>query len=184
VSSNTNIAIVIAMAIVLFRLVVGLICMVPLYFEYLQALQGHYGSYIKCAGLRPRAFSSIGDLEQFQANPLPRARASLEQTLHIFQREPHNQDDFGLVSAQLSMAYLCLEDKDYPKALEYAELVLGKNNNQLPPEGLDSIYRTVFQRQQATTRMYASEASCALGDPMTTMKYLVGDGKDDAFDRL
>jgi hypothetical protein len=93
--------------------------------------------------------------------------------------------EFGLVSAQLSMAYVCLEDKDYPKAFEYAELVSAKkNNNQQPPEGLDSIRRTVFQRQQATTRLYASEASCALGNPMTAMKYLVGDGKDDAFDRL
>jgi hypothetical protein len=65
VSSNTIIAIVIAIviatAIVLFRLV-GLICMlVPLYFVYLQALQGHFGSYIECAGLGPRAFSSIGE---------------------------------------------------------------------------------------------------------------------------
>jgi tetratricopeptide (TPR) repeat protein len=128
--------------------------------------------------------ASPEDLEQVQANPLPRARASLEQALHLFQREPHNRDEFGLVSAQLSMAYVCLEDKDYPKALEYAELVLAKNNNQQPPEGLDSIRRTVFQRQQATARMYASEASCALGNPMTSMKYLVGDGKDDAFDRL
>jgi hypothetical protein len=135
--------------------------------------------------LSPVLARSPEDLEQFQANPLPRARVPLEQVLHLFQREPHNQDEFGLVSAQLSMAYVCLEDKDYPKAFEYAELVSAKkNNNQQPPDGLDSIRRTVFQRQQATTRMYASEASCALGNPMTAMNYLVGDGKDEAFDRL
>jgi hypothetical protein len=129
--------------------------------------------------------ASPEDLEQFQANSLPRARASLEQALHLFQLEPHNQDKFGLVSTQLSsMAYIFLEDKDYPKALKYAELVLVKDNNQQPPEGLDSIRRTVFQRQQVTAGMHASEASCALGNPMTSMKYLVGDGKDNAFDPL
>jgi hypothetical protein len=32
--------------------------------------------------------------------------------------------------------------------------------------------------------MYAAESSCVLGKAMDAMKFLVGDGQDDAFDRL
>eukprot|EP00536_Pseudo-nitzschia_multiseries_P009543 jgi/Psemu1/306609/fgenesh1_kg.269_\ len=42
----------------------------------------------------------------------------------------------------------------------------------------------MIKRQTATARMYASEANASLGDPTASMKVLVGDGKDDAFDRL
>mmetsp|Transcript_22453 Transcript_22453/g.25273 ORF Transcript_22453/g.25273 Transcript_22453/m.25273 type:complete len:995 (+) Transcript_22453:122-3106(+) len=46
------------------------------------------------------------------------------------------------------------------------------------------VHQTLLKRQQATARMYASEAHASLGDAMASMKLLVGDGKDDAFDRL
>lgn len=49
---------------------------------------------------------------------------------------------------------------------------------------LEPAYLTMVKRQIATARMYASEAYAILGNPMESMKLLVGDGKDDAFDRL
>jgi hypothetical protein len=130
--------------------------------------------------------SSPEDLEQVQANPLPRARTALEQALQLFETND-DDDSLGRLSAQLSMSYVCLEDADYPTALKYAEMVLQLTKlTTNSPEFLDgsAVQKTMWQRHEATARMYASEASCALGDAVQSMRYLVGDGKDDAFDRL
>ena len=132
--------------------------------------------------------ASINDLEQVRLNPLPRAHFALETALRLFE-EQTEPDDCGLASARLSMSYVSLASLDFQKALEYAKLVIDTKINNLsnnlsksPEAGV--VRRIMLQRQQATARMYASEASCALGDAMTSMRYLVGDGKDDAFDRL
>jgi hypothetical protein len=79
------------------------------------------------------------------------------------------------------LAYVCLVIKDFSSALAHAEQVL---KHQLPESGMDSARRALLQRQKATASMYASEASCMLGDAVASMKFLVGDGKNDAFDRL
>ena len=100
-------------------------------------------------GLAP-SLVSPKDLEQVKANPLPRARASFEQALRLFLLEEEEKeedvgtdsnnnnnnnkeemavDEFGLVSARLSMAYVCLELRDYQTALDYAKLVLKKKKH-------------------------------------------------------
>jgi hypothetical protein len=122
--------------------------------------------------------ASPADLEQLQINPLPRAMAAFEHALELME---NTEDWLAVISAKVSLAYICLETKDFQKALEYAESVL---NDEFTETGLDSARKALFQRQQATACMYASEASCVLGDAMTSMKFLVGDGKNDAFDRL
>lgn len=126
--------------------------------------------------------ASPEDLAQLQINPLPRARFSLAHAVELMDRHGEsNQGILALASAQVSLAYVCLETKDFASAREYADAVL---KHILPEAGMDSASKALFQRQQATARMYASEAACMLGDAVSSMKYLVGDGKNDAFDRL
>lgn len=134
------------------------------------------------------------DMEQVRANPIPRARVALEQALLLFESQ-NDEDSLGSVSAQLSLSYICLEDDDYPMALQYADLVLqlheptttsingGEGDSSSSPSS-SGLQNKLWKRYKATARMYASEASCALGDTEKSMKYLTGDGKDDAFDRL
>ncbi len=126
--------------------------------------------------------ASSADLEQLRVNPLPRARWSFETALELMRiNKQEEKDQLALVSAQVSLAYICLETKDVSSALEYSKAVL---RHEMPEGVFDSARKALFQRQQATARMYASEAACTLGDAITSMKYLVGDGKNDAFDRL
>ena len=124
--------------------------------------------------------ASVEDLEQVQRNALPRARACLETSLELFQ-DGSGSDKVGIASAQLAMSYVSLEYRDFETALRYARLVV---DSPIDKSSLELVSLNMFQRQQATARMYASEAACALGDAMASMKFLVGDGKDDAFDRL
>jgi hypothetical protein len=93
-------------------------------------------------------------------------------------------DQLAEISARVSLSYIGLEMKDYASALDYAKQALAQGEQQIMLSTLDTAGRTLWQRQQATARMYASEASCALGDATSSIKYLVGDGKNDAFDRL
>mmetsp|Transcript_15193 Transcript_15193/g.24603 ORF Transcript_15193/g.24603 Transcript_15193/m.24603 type:complete len:198 (-) Transcript_15193:92-685(-) len=101
--------------------------------------------------------------------------------LELFGDDESVPDDLTLQSARLSLAYVCLEGKDFKEALKYSELVVKSNESEA---GIDSARRIMFKRQQATARMYASEASAMLGDSMASMKYLAGDGQKDAIDRL
>jgi hypothetical protein len=137
--------------------------------------------------------ASPQDIEEVKKNPLARARSSLEKALDLFEdrTNPSAPDEIGLQSARLSYAYVCLESKDFRKALQYSEMVLNGHSehsdeswkeSQRPTS--DSVKRKMIKRQLATARMYAAEASANLGKTMDSMKYLVGDGKDDAFDRL
>lgn len=99
-----------------------------------------------------------------------------------------SEDPLAIISAQVSLAYICLETKDYAKALEYAETVWNKEDLETgtttTSTTMDAARKALFQRQRATACMYASEAACVLGDAVQSMKFLVGDGKNDAFDRL
>jgi hypothetical protein len=141
----------------------------------------------------PSLLASPKDLEQVQTNPIPRARLSLERAIALFEQQQQHNDKDGLTSAHLSMSFVCLEDGDYPMALEHAKWVLtsnennNNNNNSMTgeeEEEVNAVRKATSQRQLATARMYASEASCAMGDAVQSMLHLVGDGKDDAFDRL
>lgn len=145
------------------------------------------------------------DLEQVQRNPLLRARSALERA--ILQENTHGDplEADALVSARLSLAYVYLAFSEPRRALAMAQLVAEVVEGQLL-EDEDNNANTVIndgafsdtggggssspalqrlrRRQAATARMYAAEASCALGELNPAMKYLVGDGRSDAFDRM
>lgn len=121
--------------------------------------------------------ASQEDLEQVNRNPLVRARACLE---HALQFQP-SLSSSELASARLSLAFVCLSFGCYGRALELSKLVLDSIE---PSKDADEITQRLYHRQIATARMYAAEASCAIGELVDSMKYLVGDGKEDAFDRL
>ena len=124
-------------------------------------------------------FLEVSDLGAVERTPLPIARISLQKAMALFEGEI-TRDVGGLTSTRLAMSYVCLEHRDFKRALDYATLVLDSSHE--PTAG--KITTNAMNRQKATARMYASEASCALGDALGAMRYLVGDGKDDAFDRL
>lgn len=137
------------------------------------------------------ALASSEDFAGIRDNALMRARMALKVALDLFGEGRENSDELELQSARLSFAYVCLEHKDFKTALEYSMMVLNKSSigeskssasGEVDPA--ESVRQTMIKRQAATARMYASEAHAALGDPMASMKILVGDGKDDAFDRL
>jgi hypothetical protein len=142
------------------------------------------------------------DLEQVQyENPLRRARMALETALLLFPLEAQ-QDTIGIGSAQLSLAYVYLECREFKKVLELTNSVLehliSTTTAATVAEGAAAPATQVdlnhWQRQHATARMYAAEASCALGDAKKAMLFLVGDSKsnnnnaakdnNDALDRL
>jgi hypothetical protein len=149
-------------------------------------------------GLLAPHLGSPQDLDQLMQNPLPRARAAFETALHFMKTEDDDGDQknttsftstdrLAEISARVSLSYIGLEMKDYVSALDYAQQALEQGEQGVTDEmmsTLDTAGRTLWQRQQATARMYASEAACVLGDAMNSIKYLVGDGKNDAFDRL
>lgn len=140
------------------------------------------------------ALASPEDMEEVKNYPLARARCALEKALELHSDVSNDlraNDYVGLQSTRLAYAYVCLEGKDFRQALHYAESILKSNPEPMDeerkePDDLiaDSARRTMLKRQLATARMYAAEASAALGEAMASMKHLVGDGKDDAFDRL
>jgi hypothetical protein len=120
---------------------------------------------------------STADLEQVRKSPLLRARAALERV----NSHESGLDSVTLTSARLSLAYVSLAFRDYQRALDVSKVVLEAEK---VPAGADEVTRRLYDRQMATARMYAAEASCALGEMIDSMKFLVGDGKEDAFDRL
>lgn len=106
-----------------------------------------------------------------------RARASLAHAMNF----PDELGPDALASARLTMAYVQLAFREFEKALEGATLVLEIPE---PSDQDDALSCRVHKRRMATARMYAAEASCAVGESVEAMKFLVGDGQDDAFDRL
>lgn len=106
-----------------------------------------------------------------------RARACLEHAV----KHGDGLGDEALMSAHLTLAFVQLAFRKYGDALRAAKLVLESPD---PTESADEITRRTNKRRLATARMYAAEACCALGETVAAMKFLVGDGQDDAFDRL
>lgn len=130
---------------------------------------------------------SAADLEQVRRSPLLRARAALDHVLSM----ANTVDEETMVSAQLMMVYVQLCFRQYYDALGTSEKVMeqlenvSNTNGSSSSEGVDEAMRQLtLKRQMATARLYASEASCALGQVVEAMKHLVGDGKEDALDRL
>ena len=134
-----------------------------------------------------------------QRNPLLRARAALE--LALAQQEWLEVD--SLLTARLSLSYVCLAFGEPRRALTLAQLVeetvqqLQSPSQLKHPDPATQHFATnattssvspalqrLRRRQAATARLYAAEATCTLGDLHTAMKYLVGDGKNDAFERV
>lgn len=122
---------------------------------------------------------SRADLEQIRRSPLLRARAALQLVLDQSDLDPDT-----LASARVSLAYIMLAFHNFEQALEISQLILNDETILTQVGKGDIARRLYYKRLVATARLYAAEASCALGDTVESMKYLVGDGKDDAFDRL
>lgn len=123
------------------------------------------------------------DLAAVKKMPLLRARTCLETSLHLL-KESGRKDDDALASTQLSLSYVLLELRDFARALKMAQLVIEEGKNKPNPPSKSDPKGRAELRKIATARMYASEASCALGEAQAGMRCLVGDGQDDAFDRL
>ena len=140
------------------------------------------------------------DLEQLETNPLPRASFCLRKCLNLLEGKQNKSERDQLVSlsAHLSFSYICLEERDYAKTLQHAGFVLQSASslifactqraneiNKGNDDGSSShvALKAVVQRQVATGRMYAAEASCAMGDASASMNILVHGGSD-AIDRL
>ncbi len=66
-------------------------------------------------------------------------------------------DQLAEISARVSLSYIGLEMKDYASALDYAKQALAQGEQQIMLSTLDTAGRTLWQRQQATARMYASD---------------------------
>jgi hypothetical protein len=126
-----------------------------------------------------RETQETDDLDAVKKAPLLRARTCLDTALHLL-NEGGCTDENGLASIQLALAYVLLELRDFGRALKMARAVIGEDASKS-----DTATQNRYQlRKIATARMYASEASCAVGDAPGGMRFLVGDGQDDAFDRL
>lgn len=139
------------------------------------------------------------DFEFLKTRPLVRARSCLEMTLDMFSVMTSIRDLLAQQSARLSLAYVCLESKEFSLALEHSKTVLDngtsmlenvgrddsdENNRGDDNESPDASRLILIKRQLATARMYASEASAAMGDPIASMNFIVGDKKENAIDRL
>jgi hypothetical protein len=112
------------------------------------------------------------DMQQVGRNPLLRARFCLK---HVAEKGIYTGRDMKeCVPLMLSFINLCFHE--YQAALKYAKIVInapqGSNNE-------ESISKTLHTRRQASARMYAAEAECALGNATDAMKYLMGTGTGD-----
>jgi hypothetical protein len=127
-------------------------------------------------------------MEQVKRSPLLRARTSLEHALARSDDKDADEDEATIMATCLSLAYVCLAFRDFGRALELSTRVLQRSSATLGSGGEtnadDSVATRVYKRCVATARMYAAEASCALGEAGEAYKFLVGDGQADAFDRL
>lgn len=120
------------------------------------------------------------DISEVKKYPLLCARTCLESALQLL-NEKDEKDIHALASTRLCLAYVSLELRNFGSALNMAQLVVEQDES-LSAES--EAKKRIYKRQIATARMYAAEASCALGDAAAAMRYLVGDGQDDAFNRL
>lgn len=119
--------------------------------------------------------ASKEDLDQINRFPELRARYCLER---VIQSEPN---ETILLSAKLSLAFTLLAFREYRKVLELARQVIDAPE---PTVDLDDISFRVHKRRVAVAKLYAAEASCAIGEAAEARSLLLGDGKGDAIDRL
>lgn len=128
------------------------------------------------------------ELVEVKKSPLVRAHTSLETALYLLGQDNDTAVDIhALSSTRLALSYVSLELRDFPRALKMARLVIDGAPGKADLTSSDSKTEPKNRgelRKVATARMYASEAACAMGDAPSGMRFLVGDGQDDAFDRL
>jgi hypothetical protein len=134
------------------------------------------------------------DMEQVQRNPLLRACAALQRVVEYGRDDGASAETQlieldALTSARLTLSYVYLALEDHRKALDMAKIVLEATTSVIAKDEVEGstvnrVVRRLHRRQLANGRMYAAEACSVLGDLPTAIAYLVGDGKDDAFDRL
>lgn len=92
--------------------------------------------------------------------------------------------DLTIQATRLSLSYVYLEMRDYMNAFRYADKTLSSLPYFQNDPDMDTARKAMLNRQEATARMYASEACARLGRPVESMQYLAGDGQNDAIDRL
>lgn len=117
------------------------------------------------------------DLEQVQSNPLLRARNSLEMAMSC----SVTLDDEARIAANLMQSFVLLGFRDYQDALEYARTVM---THTVQTETPSAPSKEMYAQRLAIARMYAAEASCGMGDTVSAMHYIAGDGSDSEIDRL
>jgi len=146
------------------------------------------------------------DLEFIKKFPIVRAKSCLQTALKYFDRMRMSPRDIvAHQSARCSMAYVCMEMKEYATAQKYCEQLILAGYDLVNSHGLssntggvggddkkenydtsklDEAQLTLIKRLMATARLYASEACSILGDSMSSMTFILGDKKENALDRL
>lgn len=141
------------------------------------------------------------DKDFIQKFPLIRAKNCLEIALKQFDRiRMAPRDIVAQQSTRCSLAYVCMELKEYAVAQRYCEKLIlagydlvdssspssgdddGKQED--GTEKMDDAQLILIKRLMATARLYAAEASSILGDSLSSMTFILGDKKDNALDRL
>jgi hypothetical protein len=142
--------------------------------------------------------SSQADIYLVKKYPLARARSCLEVALGLMDETvPSRRDLVAQQSARCSLAYVCMEMKEYETAKDHCEnLILAgydmingdgptdDKGEKISSEPLDEAQLTLVKRLMATARIYAAEASSILGDSFSAMTFILGDKKENAIDRL
>ena len=153
---------------------------------------------------------TTADVEFTKKFPIVRAKFCLQTALKYFERMKtmSPRDVVAHQSARCSMAYVCMEMKEYATAQRFCEkLILAgydlinshnpttsddtgdaaggdKKDSKNVKSKLDDAQLTLIKRLMATARLYASEACSILGDSMSSMTFILGDKKENALDRL
>jgi hypothetical protein len=131
-----------------------------------------------------QTLGSPEDLDEVRTKPIVRARLALEVAIELYAEEDEQVYDLTIQSTRLSLAYVYLEMRDYRGAFRYADRTLRSLGYFQNDSDMDTAKKFMLSRQEATARMYASEACAMLGKSSESMKYLAGDGQKGAIDRL
>jgi hypothetical protein len=117
--------------------------------------------------------ASPEDMEQVKRNPLLRARACIENALQYESK----LNNIQLISSRLGLCYIYLSFGYYQHALDMCQIIF-----KIPKPTTDdttTITSRLYRRQIATTRLYAAEASCALGQPKSALIFLSSDNDNE-----
>jgi hypothetical protein len=129
-------------------------------------------------------FGCPEDLDEVRRKPIVRAHLALEIAMELAEDNNEQVYDVTIQAIRLSLAYVFLEIRDYRAALRCAERTLASLPHFQDDPDMDAARKAMLNRQEATARMYASEACAMLGKTSESMQYLAGDGQNDAVDRL